>query len=114
AGGAGGAASPGMMLRHYAPRTPLEVVAALTPAKVAGAVGVLAWSDAGAAVARRGGAAAVAVLSPRGDPAEAAANLFAAIRRLDAAGVALILAERAPDEGLGRAINDRLTRAGRG
>ena len=33
------------------------------------------------------------------------------MRRADQAGADLILAERVPDEGLGRAINDRLRRA---
>jgi L-threonylcarbamoyladenylate synthase len=56
------------------------------------------------------GGVAVA-LSPTGDLAEAAQHLFAAMRQLDAADVAVILAENVPDEGLGRAINDRLRRA---
>ncbi|MCB0785617.1 MAG: hypothetical protein KDC02_15610, partial [Flavobacteriales bacterium] len=51
------------------------------------------------------------VLSPSGDLAEAARNLFAALRELDASDVELILAEPVPEEGLGRAINDRLRRA---
>jgi L-threonylcarbamoyladenylate synthase len=33
------------------------------------------------------------------------------LRALDASDVEVILAERFPDEGLGRAINDRLRRA---
>jgi L-threonylcarbamoyladenylate synthase len=53
----------------------------------------------------------VEVLSPSGNLREAAANLFAAIRRLDATGLRLIVAERVPDHDLGRAINDRLRRA---
>jgi L-threonylcarbamoyladenylate synthase len=55
--------------------------------------------------------AAVEVLSPAGDLAEAAANLFAAMRRLDAAGLDVILADRFPETGLGHALNDRLRRA---
>ncbi|MBI1223501.1 MAG: threonylcarbamoyl-AMP synthase [Bacteroidetes bacterium] len=51
------------------------------------------------------------VLSPDGNADEAASRLFAAMRRLDESGVEVILAERFPDEGLGRAINDRLHRA---
>jgi len=42
---------------------------------------------------------------------EAAANLFSALRKLDNQGLDLILAEFMPEYGLGRAINDRLTRA---
>ena len=47
----------------------------------------------------------------RGIYREAAANLFAAIRRLDAAKLDMILAEAVPEVGLGRAIMDRLRRA---
>ena len=42
---------------------------------------------------------------------EAAQNLFAAMRALDEQDLDLILAERMPDHGLGKAINDRLNRA---
>jgi L-threonylcarbamoyladenylate synthase len=50
-------------------------------------------------------------LSPKGDLHEAAKNLFGALRKLDSRSVEFILAELVPDEGIGRAINDRLTRA---
>jgi L-threonylcarbamoyladenylate synthase len=43
--------------------------------------------------------------------AEAAKNLFLALRKLDKLPIDTILAEYAPDEGLGKAINDRLKRA---
>ena len=55
----------------------------------------------------------VEVLSPEGDLREAAVNLFAAIRRLDALNLDVILAESVPEVGLGRAIMDRLRRASR-
>jgi L-threonylcarbamoyladenylate synthase len=51
------------------------------------------------------------ILSPTQNFSEAAQNLFAAMRRLDNAGVAIIFAELLPDKDLGRAINDRLRRA---
>ena len=57
------------------------------------------------------GLAAVEILSEKGDLREAAANLFAAIRRLDEQRLDLILAEPVPETGLGRAIMDRLRRA---
>ena len=50
-------------------------------------------------------------LSPSGDLNEAARNLFSMLRKVDKMNVDLILAEEVPDEGLGRAINDRLRRA---
>ena len=42
---------------------------------------------------------------------EAAQNLFASLRSRDKMNVDVILAELLPEEGLGRAINDRLRRA---
>ncbi|HAH35779.1 MAG TPA: threonylcarbamoyl-AMP synthase [Algoriphagus sp.] len=51
------------------------------------------------------------ILSEKGDLKEAAQNLFAAMRALDEQDLDLILAERMPDHGLGKAINDRLNRA---
>lgn len=51
------------------------------------------------------------LLSPSGSLEEAAQHIFAALRKLDALPVDLIIAELMPDEGLGRAINDRLRRA---
>jgi L-threonylcarbamoyladenylate synthase len=101
-----GLAAPGMLDRHYAPRTPLRLIRSDD------------WTAAGERVAylwfdrpRVDGDSPAAVLSERGDLAEAAANLFVAMRRLDGAGVDAILAEPVPDVGLGRAINDRLRRA---
>ena len=50
-------------------------------------------------------------LSRTGDLAEAAANLFAMLRRLDRKDFAAIAVMPVPERGLGRAINDRLRRA---
>jgi L-threonylcarbamoyladenylate synthase len=50
-------------------------------------------------------------LSERGDLVEAAANLFAHLRILDAPDVVAIAVMPIPNEGLGEAINDRLARA---
>ncbi|MDR0306689.1 MAG: threonylcarbamoyl-AMP synthase [Chitinispirillales bacterium] len=50
-------------------------------------------------------------LSEDGNLREAACNLFAAMRRLDAFGVDIIAALPVPNMGLGMAINDRLYRA---
>jgi L-threonylcarbamoyladenylate synthase len=51
------------------------------------------------------------VLSREGNLEEAAKNLFTALREFDKMNVDIVLAERVPDTGVGRAINDRLTRA---
>ena len=55
--------------------------------------------------------AVVEVLSPGGDLITAASQFFQALHRLDAAGLDQILAVRFPEQGLGRALNDRLQRA---
>lgn len=100
--------APGMLARHYAPRTPLTLVQEGQAAHLAGeAAGLLAWRRCDSPERWKN----VEILSATGDLRESAANLFAALRRLDAAGCASLVAERVPDKGLGRAINDRLHRA---
>jgi L-threonylcarbamoyladenylate synthase len=51
------------------------------------------------------------VLSPDGDLKEAAKHLFEVMRCIDEFHFDIIITELFPDEGLGRAINDRLGRA---
>lgn len=51
------------------------------------------------------------ILSPSGKPEEAAQHLFESLRAFDKMNVSVILTELVPDQGLGRAINDRLRRA---
>jgi len=100
-------AAPGTLAAHYAPRTPVRIVDNPAAAPVDGAPrGYLAFRD-----RPLGDYAAVEVLSPGGDLTQAAARLFDALHRLDAAGLTEIFAERVPETGLGRAINDRLQRA---
>jgi L-threonylcarbamoyladenylate synthase len=55
--------------------------------------------------------AAVEALSEAGDLTQAAVNLFAALRRLDALGLELIIAQSVPENGLGATIMDRLRKA---
>ncbi|WDZ87973.1 L-threonylcarbamoyladenylate synthase [Micromonospora cathayae] len=106
-GSSGRPVAPGTLAAHYAPRTPLRVVTPPVPGRADDDTrGYLALRDRPAGAYR-----AVEVLSPDGDLTVAAARLFDALHRLDATGVAEILAERVPDTGLGRAINDRLGRA---
>ncbi len=101
--------APGMLPRHYAPRTPI----------------VLDWNEKNIEFHKNKNVGLLAfrekekhlkfshveVLSKKGDMREAAANLFTAIRRLDALNLDLIVAEPIPEIGLGRAIMDRLRRA---
>ncbi len=51
------------------------------------------------------------ILSPNGDLKEAAKHLFEVMRCIDEFHFDIIITELFPDEGLGRAINDRLERA---
>jgi L-threonylcarbamoyladenylate synthase len=99
---AGQPKSPGMLPSHYAPLLPLrlEVVAA-RPGEALLAFGADAPP----------GSAEVLWLSRSGDLAEAAANLFAMMRRLDRPPFTGIAVMPIPEHGLGRAINDRLRRA---
>jgi L-threonylcarbamoyladenylate synthase len=93
--------SPGRAKRHYATAKPLRLDAASVTAEEA----LLAF---GAPLA---GAKVTLNLSPSGDLKEAAAHLFAMLRRLDASDAAAIAVMPVPDTGLGEAINDRLQRA---
>jgi len=94
-----------MLASHYAPRTPVRLAAE----RVEKGEALLAFGpspSAGAAQAVR-----VLNLSARGDPIEAAANLFSHLRALDEAGAKAIAVMPIPSDGLGEAINDRLARA---
>jgi L-threonylcarbamoyladenylate synthase len=95
-------ASPGQLASHYAPEARLRLGAAQAEAGEA----LLAF---GPETPRFAGP--TINLSPSGDLKEAAANLFAALRRLDRTGAATIAVMPIPAHGLGEAINDRLSRA---
>src|SRR5262249_35440654 len=97
---------PGMLPSHYAPRTPLELLSA-APSPPEGRIGLLWFGT----ETPPQGFAAVENISPRADLHEAAANLFAALHRLDEMGLKRICARPVPEAGLGRAINDRLRKA---
>jgi L-threonylcarbamoyladenylate synthase len=94
--------SPGQLASHYAPRARLRLDA--TRAETGEAL--LAFGPHVPIAAPR-----TINLSPTGDLIEAAANLFAALRALDATGADTIAIMRIPEHGLGEAINDRLRRA---
>jgi L-threonylcarbamoyladenylate synthase len=105
-GAAGAPRSPGLLRSHYAPSLPLRPRAtAVGPEEALLAFGA----------APPPGAAVMFNLSERGDVAEAAAQLFAGLRWLDAEGrrrgCRAIAAMDVPRAGLGLAIADRLERA---
>jgi L-threonylcarbamoyladenylate synthase len=101
--GSAARASPGQLASHYAPRLPLRLGAA-------GPRDGEAYLAFGAAPAGVSGDRVVN-LSARGDLAEAAANLFAALHALDRPGFTAIAVAPIPETGIGVAINDRLRRA---
>ena len=101
--------APGMLPRHYAPRTPivLDWDEKHLDSYKGKKIGFLAFREPENFLQFQH----IEVLSKKGDFREAAANLFSAICRLDALDLDLILAEAVPEAGLGRAIMDRLRRA---
>lgn len=99
-----GVTAPGQLASHYAPRARLRLNAA-TPEPGE------AWLGFGPDPAGVEGSARRLNLSDRGDLEEAAANLFAHLRALDAGGAGRVAVAPIPDRGLGRALNDRLRRA---
>lgn len=97
--------APGMLASHYAPNASVRLNATEVSSKEA-LIGFGVNDISGASTAT-----AVLNLSPDGDLAEAASNLFDFLKRADATGAAGIAVAPIPDEGLGEAINDRLMRA---
>jgi L-threonylcarbamoyladenylate synthase len=90
--GSGAAKSPGLLAKHYSPRTPLELAASRADAEaIAGANG--------------------AILELGTDPVPAAALLYARLHELDDGGYERIVVVRPPDAPEWAAIHDRLARA---
>lgn len=96
--GADARRAPGRLALHYAPDAPVRLNA---PSAAEGEVLLGFGPDHPRALN----------LSPAGDLAEAAANLFTYLRLADARRPRAIVVAPIPCEGLGEAINDRLERA---
>jgi L-threonylcarbamoyladenylate synthase len=100
-----------MLPRHYAPRTPLELVPGTGRARVeelaaqGRCIGWLALGEPGFVPA----GVTLRVLPP--DPAGYAAGLYAALHELDALGLDRIVADLPPEEPAWLAVHDRLRRA---
>jgi L-threonylcarbamoyladenylate synthase len=100
----------GMLNQHYAPHKPLfwGNIADYLQQAVPDETAVISFTTNYNEVAKEN----LFVLSPAGNLEEAASKLFAVMRQLDErSDIKLILAERFPEEGIGRAINDRLKKA---
>jgi L-threonylcarbamoyladenylate synthase len=117
--------SPGLLDSHYAPTAPLWLAAGPEPAArawlreraaaelAAGRrVGLLVSDEDAALLAGLG--ADAEPLGPAADHAAVARRLYAALRALDARRPNLILARDLGEDGLARAIGDRLRRAAAG
>lgn len=106
---AGPARSPGMMERHYAPRTPLELAGTDRVVELLRQQQRVAWvTHTGVDIA------GTEVRRLPSDAAGYAARLYAALHDLDATGVAAIVVEPPPAGDDWLAVRDRLQRAARG
>lgn len=120
--------SPGLLSKHYAPRTPLTLyTGSPEQARSRLIADARTRADAGEAVVVLGAAEDIALarheepparpwqfveLGTQADPDAVAPRLYAALREADACGADAILAVwSGSDEGLGPAIGDRLSRA---
>lgn len=101
--------APGMLARHYAPKTTtllVNDVRAEIQKHSSKKIGVLTFKE-----SLNDDTITEIVLSKNGFFEEAAAKLYAAMHQLDAKNLDIIIAERFPENDLGKSINDRLQRA---
>lgn len=98
--------APGMLKSHYSPGKPILLgdLGSLIKQHENQRIGIISFD-------KVYGSYPQVTLSPSGNMQQAAANLFKALRELDTTTIDMILAEKVPDIGLGKAINDRLERA---
>ncbi len=99
--------APGMLITHYAPSKRVvmgNIEALLTRVKPTEKIGILSFT-------KKYPGYPNFVLSAGGSLDEAAMNLFAGLRWFEDQDIDLIITEKVPEHGLGRAINDRLKRA---
>jgi L-threonylcarbamoyladenylate synthase len=102
--------APGMLERHYAPKTKTILSSNLTKTieeHLGKRIGILVYND----ILNDDGINFKIVLSEDKNLQEAASKLYDALHQLDKEDLDIIIAERLPDYGLGKSINDRLERA---
>lgn len=101
--------APGMLSRHYAPSSKLVIGNAADYLNIFDSEQLVCirFFELVAKIPKE----RQLVLSPNGNLDEAAAALYATIRKADAMKPELIVAEKFPEMGLGLTINDRLRRA---
>lgn len=102
--------APGMLAKHYSPKTKtylVDDVEKFIAAHSDKAIGLICFSKPMAALHIKH----VEVLSESGDLKEAASKLYSTLHKLDDLQLDMIVAQRLPDIGLGKSMNDRLERA---
>ena len=102
--------APGMLSKHYAPKTKTILTETVTEELKlfdTKRIGLLTYQN----HFEHKNIVTNEVLSATGDLAEAASRLYNALHKLDQLKLDVIIAEKFPDHGLGRTINDRLERA---
>ncbi len=102
--------APGMLERHYAPSTKTfltENISEEIKKHIGKRIGLLTFTS----DLKNDVITSQIILSIKGDMAEAASKLYEAMHHLDHQNLDVIIAERFPDFGLGKSINDRLQRA---
>lgn len=98
--------SPGELPFHYAPARPLKIITSADEIRNTNASFLAFRKPAGGPAARH-----IRVLSPGGDLREAAANFFSYLIELDRHDVDVIYAEKIPEQGIGKAMMERLRKA---
>ena len=99
-----------MLAKHYSPKTKTYLVKEVGefikdfPAK---RIGVITFSE----EMSFSNIEHLEILSVSADSKEAASKLYSTLHKLDGFNLDMIVAERFPDFGLGKSINDRLERA---
>jgi L-threonylcarbamoyladenylate synthase len=102
--------APGMLSKHYAPKTKTILTETISKELLffsTKRIGLLTYQS----LFNHKNIVAHEVLSPNGSLKVAASHLYNALHKLDQLHLDVIIAERFPDYGLGRTINDRLERA---
>lgn len=102
--------APGMLERHYAPKTKIILTTNISESIKNYSnlkIGVILFNT----EINKPDITSKIILSKSGDMLEAAANIYSALHNLDKQSLDIIIAEKLPNHGLGKSINDRLERA---
>ena len=102
--------APGMLDKHYSPLTATILttdIASEIGKHTNKKIGILAYNSS----FKNDAVATEIILSKNSDLQEAASKLYAALHELDHLNLDVIIAEKLPETGLGKSINDRLQRA---